>query len=207
MNVFAKLAGCFVLCATLSMNPLFTAHAAGDAARGKELSTTCVACHNEDGNTTNLQWPKLAGQHASYLVTQMQLYKNGERPDPVMIAMMANFSEQDIEDLAVFYASQQTAIGTADPELVSRGKQLYRGGDIAKGIPACIACHGPDGRGNEQAGFPVLSGQNPDYVIEELEEYEENKRQTDPYGIMRTIAGRMDKEDMVAVASYIYGLH
>jgi cytochrome c553 len=207
MNIFAKLSGYFVLCAMLSLNLLPIAHAAGDVNRGQQLSTTCIACHNEDGNTTNPQWPKLAGQHASYLVTQMQLFKNGERPNPIMMPIMANFSEQHIEDLAAFYASQKTSIGTANPELVDRGKQLYRGGDIAKGIPACIACHGPDGRGNEQAGFPVLSGQNPDFTLEELEDYKASSRTSDLYGIMRTIAGRMDKEDMVAVASYIHGLH
>ncbi|NKB47015.1 MAG: c-type cytochrome [Legionellales bacterium] len=190
---------------------VWTAHAAGDVERGKQLATTCAACHQADGNATQLDWPKLAGQHPAYFIRQMQLYQLGQqeggRYDPVMSGLAATLSEQDIEDLAAFYASQTVAVGTTDPKWLPRGEQLYRGGDIQKGIPACIACHGPNGQGNEQAGFPVLTGQNPGYVIEELEEYKEGERQSDLYGIMRTIAKRMDQEDIQAVAHYIHGLH
>lgn len=84
-----------------------TAGAAGDAAAGKSKSTVCAACHGPDGNSPNPMWPKLAGQHAPYLVKQLKDFKSGARKDPVMSPMAMPLSEQDMENLAAYFASQK----------------------------------------------------------------------------------------------------
>lgn len=187
-----------------------TARAEGSVAEGAKKIAICTACHGKDGNLTVKDGPKLAGQHEAYLLTQLQEYKKGNegsRYSPIMSPLVANLGAQDLADMAAYYASQKLKIGKADPKLVKRGQQLYRGGDMVKQIPACTACHGPDGAGNGLANFPRLSGQNAEYIVEELEDYKKGSRTNDVNGIMRDIAKRMDKEDMEAVASYIQGLH
>lgn len=183
--------------------------ATADIKAGKEKAqAVCVACHGADGNSVNPAWPKLAGQHVPYLVNQMKAFKAGkDRSDPSMAPMMAPLTEQDMMNLAVFYAQQKRSIEKASKLLVKRGEMLYRGGDEKKHIAACIACHGPRGGGNAQAGFPSLSGQHAEYIADELTDYKEGRRKTDINEIMRDIAKRMNPEDMKAVASYISGLH
>ncbi len=180
-----------------------------DLEAGKEKAeTVCAACHGKDGNSFSPIWPKLAGQHASYLVAQMKAFKEGKlRNDPSMMGMMAPLSEQDMVNVAAYFNAQERGIGEADPKLVKKGEALYRGGSQDKHISACIACHGPKGLGNEQAGFPALSGQQAGYVVEQLKKYKSGDRITDLNNIMRDIASRMDQSDMEAVASYISGLH
>ena len=194
---------CFLLMLSL-------AHAEGDVIAGEKKATVCAACHGKDGNLVSPEWPKLAGQHAKYLLKQIQAFKKGQsggRFNATMTPLVANLSQQDMEDIAAYYASQKTTIGKADPKLLKRGQQLYRGGDFSKQIPACSACHGPAGLGNGEAGFPKLSGQNAGYIVEELLDYQEGKRTSDINQIMRDITHQMSKDDMVAVASYIQGLH
>ena len=135
--------------------------AAGDAAAGKQKSATCTACHGADGNSNNGEWPKLAGQHAKYTVKQLQNFKSGDRVNATMNGMAAALSDEDMEDLAAYYANQDVSRGEADPELVELGEQLYRGGDLAREIAACNACHGARGMGNAAARFPSLAGQHP----------------------------------------------
>ncbi len=187
--------------------PLF---AKGNIAAGKEKSATCVACHGVDGNTEIGQWPKLAGQHQNYLIKQLNAFKQGEktgRHNDVMYPIVANLSEQDIVDLAAYYASLSPTTGVVEEQKLELGQQLYRGGDLKKGIPACMACHGPRGRGNAQAHFPALAGQNPTYTLSQLQAFKDSKRKNDSNKIMREIAMKMNKEEMEAVASYIAGLH
>jgi len=186
------------------------AYAQGDLVAGKEKVVVCASCHNEDGNSAMGAWPKLAGQNQKYLVAQMLAFQQGEngvRYDMTMTPLMAGLSRQDIEDIAAYYASQTPIIGAADPDLVARGQQLYRGGDMDKNISACSACHGPQGEGNSEAGFPRLGGQHPEYIIAELLAYKNGQRKSDHNEIMRDISKRMDESDMHAVASYIYGLY
>lgn len=182
--------------------------AAGDYQAGQEKSTTCAACHGPTGVSVNPMWPSLAGQHASYLAKQLRDFKNKQQRDaPMMTALAASLSEQDIEDLAAFYARQPIPENTTPEKYVKRGEQLYRGGDFSQHITACIACHGPTGNGNAQANFPVLSGQQVDYTIQQLQAFKDKKRSNDLNSIMRDISSRMSTEDMQAVAYYVAGLH
>ncbi len=183
----------------------FAAHA-GDAEAGRAKSTTCVACHGTDGNSVNPAWPNIAGQHANYIVAQLKAYKDGTRVDPLMAGMVAGLSEQDMKDLGAFYAAQAKAQHEADPDLVELGQRIYRGGNTESGVTACIACHGPTGRGNPAASWPSLAGQHATYTAEELREYRAGNRVTDMGGMMRDIARRMTDEEIEAVASYIQGL-
>lgn len=171
-------------------------------------SNACAACHGERGVSNQPQWPNLAGQYATYLLKQLQDYKQGTtRQNAVMKAQVANLSEQDMQKLAVFYSKLPYAEGSTPTAYLNRGQQLYRGGDFAKHITACIACHGPKGTGNGEAGFPVLSGQEPQYTIQQLQAFKDNTRRNDLNSIMRDISAKMNEEDMKAVAYYIAGLH
>ncbi|KTD20940.1 cytochrome c4 [Legionella lansingensis] len=173
-----------------------------------EKTALCVACHGQQGISVNPQWPNLAGQHASYLLKQLKDYKNiTTRNVPVMTAIVANLSDADMAALAEYYAKQPLGEGATPEKYLKRGEQLYRGGDFKKHITACIACHGPRGTGNGQAGFPLLSGQHAPYTIQQLQAFKDKKRSNDLNAIMRDISERMSQEDMEAVAYYIQGLH
>jgi cytochrome c553 len=182
--------------------------AAGDAAAGKTKSATCAACHGADGNSPIPNFPKLAGQGENYLVKQINEFKEGKtRNDPTMAPMVAPLTPQDIEDLAAFFHSQKQTIGEADKSLAEAGKKLYLGGDAERGISACIACHGPQGMGMDQAKYPRISGQHAAYTEIQLKNFKAGKRSNDPGSMMRDIAAKMSEADMKAVASYIQGLH
>jgi cytochrome c553 len=183
-----------------------TALAAGDVAAGKQKSAACVACHNADGNSTNPQWPKLAGQHADYLVKQLNDFKGGNRANPIMSGMAAPLSQQDMEDLAAYFSTQKITAGQADPALVPVGEQIFRGGNLASGVAACAACHGPNGAGNPQAGFPALAGQHAEYIETQLRAFRSMERANDAGQMMRNIAMKMTDAEIKAVASYIQGL-
>ncbi|MEX1057873.1 MAG: cytochrome c, partial [Natronospirillum sp.] len=124
---------------------------AQDAQRGEDLSVTCAACHGADGNSTDAVNPKIAGQNERYLVEQLLAFKNGDRINALMNSMVADLSEEDIRDLAVFYAEQEGNFGEADPDLLALGEQIYRAGNQDSGVMACMACHGPTGAGNAPA--------------------------------------------------------
>lgn len=178
--------------------------ATGDAAAGQKKASTCAACHGADGNSASGQFPKLAGQSADYIVRELQRFKTGERKNPIMAGMAAGLSEQDMQNVAAWFASQSVRPGEADPGLVKAGEALYRGGDKSAQIPACAACHGPDGAGNAPMLAPALSGQHAEYVVSQLQAFASGDRKSP---MMDTIAARLSAEQMKAVASYIEGLH
>lgn len=182
------------------------ANAAGDAEAGKNKSASCAACHGADGNSAMGMWPKLAGQHASYTVKQLQDFKSGARSEPTMSAMAMPLSEQDIQDVAAYYAEQKVKIETLDsvPEV---GETLYRGGDRKAGIPSCMSCHGPSGLGNEPAGWPSLQGQHAQYIEKQLNDYKSETRSNDNASMMRDVAGKLSDAEIKAVAKYISGLN
>lgn len=180
--------------------------AAGDPAAGKAKSTTCAACHGADGNSTDPQYPKIAQQHAGYTAKQLHEYKSGARENAVMAGMAMPLSDEDILDLAAYFEAQTISEGAAEPELVERGQQLYRGGDLSRGIAACSACHGQTGRGNPGANFPSLAGQHAEYTEGQLMAFRSLQRYNDAGQMMRNIAARLSDQDMKAVASYIEGL-
>ena len=147
-----------------------SAMAKGDPEAGKAKSAVCAACHGQDGNSINPDWPSLAGQHEKYLIQSITAYKNQMRKNAIMYPLAMSLSEQDIEDLAAYYHSQNAVPLTYDEELAKEGENIYRGG-TQNGVAACIACHGPNGKGNPGAGYPVIAGQHASYTIIALKEY------------------------------------
>ena len=197
---------CLLLGLMLSLPEIAVAE--GDPAQGKTKASTCAACHGQDGNSINPEWPNLAGQHEKYILKALRSYKDGTRDEVLMASQVASLSDQDMADVAAYFSSQTLARQTADPALVKQGERIYRGGDIDRGISACIACHGPSGRGNRAAGYPALAGQHAIYTANQLLAYRANTRQTDADvdQVMRNVSSLLSEAEIKAVASYIQGL-
>ena len=174
---------------------------------GKSKSMPCVACHGPDGNSVNPQWPKIAAQSAQYIIKQLQHFKKHERINPLMNPQAAALSDEEIESLAAYYESMPRAPGAADKDLVAAGESLYRGGNTKSGIPSCISCHGPNGKGNPAAGFPNLSYQHALYTAERLKKYRSGEETYTGAAIMNGIAAKLTDAEIEAVSSYIQGLH
>lgn len=191
----------------VSLAVLGSVQAAGDAAAGKAKSVTCAGCHGPDGNSVAPNFPKIAGQHESYLVKQLTEYKNGDRVNATMNGLAATLNEQDILDLAAYYSSQQTTIGTAAADKVELGETIYRVGNASSGVSACAACHGPTGLGNPMANFPSVQGQYAMYTSSQLKMFRAGERANDAGAMMRGVAGKMTDAEIEAVAEYIQGLN
>ncbi len=181
----------------------------GDAKAGKTKAAACGACHGMDGNSTVAEYPKLAGQNAQYIVTQLMRFKTGLRQNAIMQGMAAPLSVQDMEDIAAYFAAQKRSPGVADPELAKAGAKLYHEGDASRKIPACMACHGPDGAGNPGWRVPDIAGQHAEYVQSQLKAWHDGASWgTDTHSkIMPAIAERLTEQDIAAVSSYVQGLH
>jgi cytochrome c553 len=176
-------------------------------ADGKEKAQVCGACHGTDGNSTTPIWPSLAGQGAPYTSHQLRAFKSRRRDDPAMSSMADTLEETDMDEIAAYYAALPVAVQPIAADKVAAGQRLYRGGDSARGIPACMACHGPNGAGNAAAKYPALRGQQSQYTVIQLKAYRDGKRTTDPQQMMRNIAEKMSNADMEAIAQYISALH
>ncbi|MCJ8268104.1 MAG: cytochrome c4 [Psychrosphaera sp.] len=186
----------------------------GNAEAGKTKSAMCAACHGPDGNSTIDMYPKIAGQHPEYIFALLQALKLGMtsggkegRNDPVMSAMTLALSEQDMKDLAAFYAGNEMTEGTTPEEVVVAGKKLYTAGDAKRGIPACTACHGPRGTGMALAGFPKIAFQHANYNKISLEKFRDGTRNNDKNGMMRDIAAKLTDKDIEILTKYLGGLH
>jgi len=187
------------------------AHGAGDPAAGKALSLACSACHGMDGATgLDPSYPNLAGQNEKYLLRQLQLIQSNERPILLMTGQLTGKSDQDLANLAAYYASLPGKTGQAegDDEAVARAEAIYRGGILERRVPACIACHSPSGVGNAPAGFPRISGQPAMYTEVQLKAYREGERQTDENhgGMMRGAARGLTDTEISLLADYLQGL-
>jgi cytochrome c553 len=188
--------------------------ATGKAASGEAKAALCAACHGPNGNSVNPEWPRLAGQSAVYIAAQLQLFRSGVRDNPIMKPLAASLSDRDISDLAVYFAAQTPTGLEADPSYWKPGEAVYLSGDAARGVPACVACHGPVGRGNLAAGYPALRAQQSVYVVKQLNDYASGARyagasppQADPNAVMMlTLAKRMTPEEIRDVASYVQGM-
>lgn len=180
----------------------------GSVEAGKAKSITCTACHGAEGNSANPLWPNIAGQHASYTEAQLNAFKSGKRNNPLMAPQAMMLSDGDIRNLAVYYESLPAAVqAVADPSTVKKGEALYRGGNAGTGVAACLACHGPTGRGNPAARYPAIQGQHAAYTAKALRDYASGERvSADKTQMMRDIASRLSEEEIVALASYIQGL-
>jgi len=192
--------------------------AAGSAETGATKAAICQACHGPNGNSVNPQWPSLAGQNAAYIATQLRQFHSKTRVDPsgLMPPQAVALSEQDIEDLAAYFSLQTPNGLEADPSYWQDGEKLYRSGDPARQLPACIACHGPLARGVPSAGYPQLRAQHEEYLIQQLTQYAADSRYTrDAKGqsaggpndaIMHTIASLLTPQDIRNLASYVQGV-
>lgn len=180
----------------------------GDAAAGQAKSITCSACHGADGNSVNPVWPSIAGQHPTYILEQLQAFKSGARQEPLMLGQVMLLSDEDMANLAVFYGEKPAAAkAVADVASVGLGARLYRGGDREDSTAACIACHGPKGRGNPAASVPSVKGQYAVYSAAQLRAYASGKRTSDgPTRVMRDIAEKLTETEILAVTSYMQGL-
>jgi cytochrome c553 len=183
-----------------------SALAVGSVEAGASKAVVCQACHGANGNSANPEWPSLAGIGADYIAEQLKNFKEGKRTNPVMMPNVANLSADDMADLGAYFDSLTNTGLEADPSYWQAGEKLYRGGDAARGIPACMACHGPTGRGNEPAKFRALRGQQSVYLAKQLNDYASGARATGPNGIMQTIAKRLSPDDIRNLASYLQGI-
>lgn len=200
--------------------------AGGDAAAGKNKAAACVACHGEGGNSAVPTFPKLAGQNARYLVKQMKNIQCGALPAeqqakekctarsvPTMAGQLDSFNDQDLADIAAYFAGQSGTTGQAKAELAAKGEEIYRAGLRSKGVAACSGCHSPTGGGNGPAGYPALGGQHADYVEAQLKAFRAaadglpGRSNDGDTKIMRDVARLMSDSEIAAVASYISGLH
>jgi cytochrome c553 len=186
---------------------------AADASAGKDQSAVCSACHGADGNSAVPTFPKLAGQGERYLLKQLKDIRDGARPVPTMVGQLDGKSDDDLANLAAFYASQPATGGQTNPELLALGEKVYRAGIAERQVAACTACHSPRGKGNAPAGYPALGGQHAEYIATQLKMYrkgyeDETGRTNDgDTKIMRTTAFGLSDKEIEAVASYISGLN
>ncbi|ERP94795.1 cytochrome C [Marinobacter sp. ES-1] len=185
------------------------AHGAGDPAAGEQNAAVCAGCHGQGGAKPVMAvYPKLSGIGERYTYLQLVDIKNGDRPIPEMTGLLDAMSDQDLQDLAAYFNEQDMVVGQADPELVEQGQALYRGGNMASGVPACSGCHNPRGTGNEPAGYPALSGQTAEYVAKQLNAYRSGERAGGANAaIMMDVASKLTDAEIEAVANYVSGLN
>ena len=181
----------------------------GDATAGQAKAAVCGACHGMDGNSSDAQYPKLAGQSEQYIVRQLTDFKAGKRQNPIMLGMATPLSNQDMHDVGAWFASKTPLPGVADQALVEKGETLFRQGDSTRGIPACMACHSIDGRGNPGAIYPQLTSQHAQYIEATLKAWHDGTTWGDDARaqIMPAIAKKLEAADIAALSSYVEGLH
>lgn len=196
----------------------------GDATAGQTKAGACAACHGLDGNPTDPQYPRLAGMPERYIAQQLGLFKHGERTSgmaAIMVPFATMLSAQDMRDVGAWFASQHASAGIADDASIAAGpnqgmkfyevgQRLYRAGDPARAIPACMACHGPSGAGNPGPAYPAVHGQQSAYVARRLEEYRTGITTVkDPahFNLMASVAKSLTDEEIQSLGSYLQGLH
>jgi cytochrome c553 len=194
---------------------------AGDAKVGQTKAGACAACHGLDGNSADAQYPKLAGQHERFIWRQLRLFKSGQRENPIMQGMAAPLTEQDMRDIGAYFATQKVLPGVADDSPITTGplagskyyqvgERLFRAGKPAQKVPACMACHGPVGRGNPGPAFPSLGGQHSTYTAARLQFFRSGGvwgKDSNANVIMSQVAHDLTDEEIQGLSSYIEGLH
>lgn len=181
---------------------------AGDPVAGKTKSAACGGCHGFDGNSPIATYPKLAGQNEAYITKQVHDFKSDTtRQNPIMKGMVAALSDEDAADIGAYFQAQKvSAAATFDQSKIAAGREIYKGGNLQTGLPACQACHGPTGAGTAGIGYPQLGGQYVEYTLAQLNAFKNGSRANDDKELMRSIVAKMSDEDMAAVANYIASL-
>jgi len=205
MKTVAILLSSLLLAATAHANEPAAAPAKPDLAKGGTISSqVCAACHTADGSRGSPANPILQGQHAEYLAKQLTEFKSGKRKNAIMNGMAAPLSEDDVRNVAAFYASKTAKAGFAkNKDTVALGEKIYRGGIAERSVPACAGCHSPDGAGIP-AQYPRIGGQHADYVEAQMTAFRSGARTNGP--MMVAIAGKMNDKEIKAVSDYIAGL-
>lgn len=181
-------------------------YANGDAEAGATKAQVCRACHGVDGNSVVPTFPKLAGQHSTYLKKQLSDFESGGRVNPIMQPMVSSLSAKDMDDLAAYFASLAAAPGSeTPPEYIATGQRLFLSGDPGRGIPACSSCHGLRGEGNLQDTIPKLSGQHYQYIAIQLNAFKNETRANDAGALMRNATASLTAEEITALALYLEG--
>jgi len=200
----------FVFCLLISI-PIHTysseepnERASGNVSEGQVKSAACQGCHGSDGNSFSPDWPNLASQNANYLSRQIRDFQSGARQDPAMQSIVIGLVEQDIMDIAAYFAAQKVKVDASSNS--AAGKKLYMGGNRYTHLPACAGCHGPNGVGNGPGVIPSLVGQKPGYVIKTLRDFKTGTRSNDRNQIMQDIAAKMTEKEMEAVAQFLAGM-
>lgn len=197
-------AGLLIMAAAFAASVQATPSLQGNATLGEQKAAVCAACHGPMGNSVNPLWPSLAGQHEGYVRKHLMLFRSGERVAPLMNPQSANLTDQDIADLAAYYAKQTPKPGLANAEAnLKLGERLYRAGDHKAGITACVACHGPSGRGNPLTDTPNLQGLKADYLAEQLRAYQTGARSASK---MTPLSALMNEAQIEAVSAFMEGL-
>jgi cytochrome c553 len=185
--------------------------AEGNSEAGAQKALACAGCHGQNGNSVNPLWPKLAAQHPQYTVKQLQDFKSGNRSNPQMSPMATALSEQDMEDIAAYYAEQSITEGqipaSVEDRLIELGERIYRAGDINKGLASCMACHGPAGTGNPTAGFPNVASQHSAYTAVQLQAFKTEARNNDTNSVMQDVSLKLTNDEINAVSLYLQGLN
>jgi cytochrome c553 len=185
------------------------AHGAGDPQAGEQSAAVCQACHGKGGaNPIMGAYPKISGLGEKYLHNQLVAIQKDERLIVEMTGQLTGKSDQDLQDLAAYFASQDMGVNQANPDLIAQGQALYRGGNMASGVPSCAGCHSPRGHGNAPGGYPALGGQNAEYVAKQLHAYRDGTRANGSNAaIMMDIASKLTDFEIEAVANYVSGLN
>jgi cytochrome c553 len=198
----------FSLASILMAVTSFTVQAAGDVAAGAQKVAVCAACHGADGNSALGSNPKLAGQNERYTLKQLLDIKSGAREVPLMTGLLNNLNEQDLSDIAAFYAAQEKTVNGANPDNLEIGERIYRAGIADLGVAACTACHSPNGAGVAQAGFPALGGQHAEYISAQMRAFRAGTRDNDgDPAPMRIVSERLTDAEIESLANYISGLN
>jgi cytochrome c553 len=194
---------------------------AGDAKAGQTKAGTCAACHGLDGNSSDAQYPKLAGQHERYIQRMLTQFHNGGRDNAIMMGMAGSLSPQDMRDVGAYFATQHALPGVADDTVIADGpnkgqkfyavgENIFRAGKPASGVPACLACHGPTGRGNPGPAYPSLAGQHAAYTVAKLTFFRDGGvwgKDKDANSVMSGVVHGLSDQEIQSLASYIEGLH
>ena len=191
-----------VLLGLTGLMAIHTAQAA-DIEAGKAKTALCMGCHGADGNSFNVIWPRLAGQHASYIEKQLRDFKAAKRTDPTMQGMVATLTEEDMVNIAAYYETQTPAAAKFDESLLAAGENIYRGGITETSVAACMGCHSPTGDGNGPAMYPLVKSQHPEYIVAQLKKFKDGTRANDAGSMMRLVDKRMSNAEMQAVAAYM----
>lgn len=185
----------------------------GDAKLGVGKAVVCSACHGPKGVAIAPNFPNLAGQSATYLYIQLKEFKDGHRSDPIMSGQAATLSDEDMRNIASYYASlAPKAAGAADSS--STGGRLFLSGNTTRGIPACQGCHGPTGLGPQVIAlhdpqppwstYPRLRGQSMLYLNKAMKDFRGGVRVSNTNAkVMQGVANTLDDNDVQALSTYL----